>query len=94
MDNPLSNSTVAVAQWCLEQRGLLARLFAPRRFLCPCDSLYRWLLPRLSPEHLEWALADWIRASLVATDDDPFTLDGKTVRGASAVKETHLAIIH
>ena len=68
------NSTVAAAQWCREQRPLLARLFAPRRFLCPCDSLYRWLLPRLSAEHLEWALADWVRATLVATDDDPSAL--------------------
>ena len=82
------NSTVAVAQWCREQRPLLARLFAPRRFLCPCDSLYRWLLPRLSAEHLEWALADWVRATLVATDDDPIALDGKTVRGASAAGHT------
>jgi predicted transposase YbfD/YdcC len=82
------NSTVAAAQWCREQRPLLARLFAPRRFLCPCDSLYRWLLPRLSAEHLEWALADWVRATLVATDDDPIALDGKTVRGASAAGHT------
>jgi predicted transposase YbfD/YdcC len=82
------NSTVAVAQWCREQRRLLARLFGPRRFLCPSDSLYRWLLPRLSAEHLEWALADWVRATLVATDDDPIALDGKTVRGASAAGPT------
>jgi len=82
------NSTVAAAQWCREQRPRLARLFAPRRFLCPCDSLSRWLLPRLSAEHLEWALADWVRATLVATDDDPIALDGKTVRGASAAGHT------
>jgi DDE_Tnp_1-associated len=82
------DSTVAVAQWCREQRRLLARLFGPRRFLCPCDSLYRWLLPRLSAEHLEWALADWVRATLVAADDDPIALDGKTVRGASAAGHT------
>lgn len=78
------DSTVAVAQWCREQRRLLARLFGPRRFLCSSDSLYRWLLPQLSAEHLEWALADWIRATLVAKHDDPIALDGKTVRGASA----------
>jgi len=80
--------TFAVAQWCREQRRVLARLFGPRRFLCPCDSLYRWLLPRLSAEHLEWALADWVRATLVAADDDPIALDGKTVRGASAAGHT------
>jgi hypothetical protein len=78
------NSTGAVAQWCREQRRLLAHLFAPHRFLYPSDSLYRWLLPRLSAEHLEWALADWVRATLLATDDDPLALDGKTVRGAGA----------
>jgi len=36
------NSTLAVGEWCREHRVLLARLFGPRRFLCPCDSLYRY----------------------------------------------------
>ena len=76
------NSTLAVGQWCREHRVLLARLFGPRRFLCPSDSLYRYLLPRISAEHLEWALADWMRATLVAQADEPIAVDGKSVRGA------------
>ena len=76
------NSTLAVGQWCREHRVLLARLFGPRRFLCPCDSLYRYLLPRISAEHLEWALADWMRATLVAEADESIALDGKSIRGA------------
>ena len=83
------DSTVAVAQWCREQRRLLARLFGPRRFLCPCDSLYRWLLPRLSAEHLEWALGRLGACHPGGrADDDPIALDGKTVRGASAAGHT------
>jgi predicted transposase YbfD/YdcC len=77
------NSTLAVGQWCREHHSLLERLFGPRRFLCPSDSLYRRLLPRLSVEHLEWALADWIRATLVAGADEPVALDGKSLRGAA-----------
>ena len=77
------NSTLAVGQWCREHRALLERLFGPRRFLCPSDSLYRRLLPRMSVEHLEWALADWIRATLVAAADEPIALDGKSIRGAA-----------
>jgi predicted transposase YbfD/YdcC len=77
------NSTLAVGEWCREHRELLARLFGPRRFLCPSDSLYRYLLPRISAEHLEWALADWIRATLVAQVDEPIALDGKSIRGAT-----------
>ena len=76
------NSTLAVGEWCREHRELLARLFGPRRFLCPSDSLYRYLLPRISAEHLEWALADWMRATLVAQADEPIAVDGKSVRGA------------
>lgn len=77
------NSTLAVSEWCREHRDLLERLFGPRRFLCPSDSLYRVLLPRLSAEHLEWALADWLRVTLQAEADDPIALDGKSVRGAA-----------
>jgi predicted transposase YbfD/YdcC len=76
------NSTLAVGQWCREQRPLLAQVFGPRRFLCPSDSLYRRLLPRLSAEHLEWAVADWVRATLTAAAAEPIALDGKAVRGA------------
>lgn len=75
------HSTLAVGQWCRDQSLLLKRLFRSRRFLCPSDSLYRKLLPRLSAQHIEWALADWIRVTLVAQVDDPIALDGKTVRG-------------
>ncbi len=76
------DSTLAVAEWCRDQRLLLLRLFGPRDFLCPSDSLYRKLLPRLDVEQIEWALADWIRSTLSAQADDPIALDGKTVRGA------------
>jgi predicted transposase YbfD/YdcC len=77
------DSTLAVGQWCHDQRLLLIRLFGPRRFLCPSDSLYRKLLPRLNALQIECALADWIRATLCAQPDDPIALDGKTVRGAA-----------
>jgi predicted transposase YbfD/YdcC len=87
------DSTLAIGQWCLEQREMLAHLFGPRRFLCPSDSLYRKLLPRLSAEHIEWALADWIRATLVATPDDPIALDGKTVRGARTSEQAALHLL-
>ncbi|GAC1469772.1 MAG: ISAs1 family transposase [Ktedonobacteraceae bacterium] len=76
------DSTVALAQWCRDQRLLLIRLFGPRDFLCPSDSLYRKLLPRLDADHLEWVLAAWIRRTLCAQADDPIAFDGKTVRGA------------
>ncbi|HEY1353670.1 MAG TPA: transposase family protein [Ktedonobacteraceae bacterium] len=52
------DSTLAVGQWCHEQHDLLTQLFGPRRFLCPSDSLYRKLLPRLDAEQIEWTLAD------------------------------------
>lgn len=76
------DSTLAVGQWCRDQHDLLTQLFGPRRFLCPSDSLYRKLLPRLNAEQIEWTLADWIRSTLLAQADDPIALDGKTVRGA------------
>ncbi len=76
------DSTLAIAQWCRDQQALLKQLFGPRRFLCPSDSLYRKLLPRLDAESIEWTLADWIRSTLVAQAEDPIALDGKTVRGA------------
>jgi len=41
-------------------------------------------LPRLSAEHLEWALAGWVRATRPAQDDEPMALDGQTVRGAAS----------
>lgn len=50
--------------------------------MCPSDSLYRKLLPRLDAEQIEGTLADWIRSTLVAAPEDPIALDGKTVRGA------------
>lgn len=81
------DSTLAVAQWCCDQRCLLEQLFGPRRFYCPSDSLYRRLLPSLSAEHLEWAIADWVRATLVARPDEPVALDGKTVRGAKQANQ-------
>jgi predicted transposase YbfD/YdcC len=83
-----ADSTLAIAQWCRDQQALLKRLFGPRRFLCPSDSLYRKLLPRLDAEQIEWALADWIRSTLVAGPEDPIALDGKTVRGARTEEQT------
>ncbi len=71
-----------MAQWCRDQRRLLSRLFGPRRFLCPSNSLYRKLLPRLDAQHIEWTLADWICTTLCAQAEDPIALDGKTMRGA------------
>ena len=65
------DSTLAVGQWCRDQRRLLSRLFGPRRFLCPSDSISRKLLPRLDAEQIEWVLADWIRSTLQAKADDP-----------------------
>jgi predicted transposase YbfD/YdcC len=76
------DSTLAIGQWCRDQRYVLSRLFGKRPFLCPSDSLLRKLLPRLHAEQIEWALADWIRMTLHASPDDPIALDGKTVRGA------------
>ena len=80
------DSTLAIGQWCRDQRCLLIRLFGARTFLCPSDSLFRKLLPRLNAEQIEWALADWIRRTLHAAPDDPIALDGKTVRGAKTAE--------
>jgi predicted transposase YbfD/YdcC len=78
------NSTEAVGQWCQEQHPLLQRLFGPRRHFSPTASLYRRLLPRLSSQQIEWALARWVRATLTAAEEDAVALDGKTVRGAAS----------
>jgi hypothetical protein len=59
-------------------------LFGPRRHLNPTASLYRRFLPRLSIHQFEWALARWVRATLIAALDDAVALDGKTVRGAAS----------
>lgn len=76
------DSTLAVEQWCAEHQPLLRQVFGPLRYLTPSGSLYRRLLPRLSVEHLEWALAGWVRLTRDANDDDPLAVDGKTLRGA------------
>lgn len=78
------NSTEAVGQWCQEQHALLQRLFGPRRHLSPTASLYRRLLPRLSSQQIEWVLARWVRATLIAVEEDAIALDGKTLRGAAS----------
>jgi predicted transposase YbfD/YdcC len=80
------NSTLAIGQWCRDQRALFIRLFGARPFLSPSDSLFRKLLPRLNAEQIEWALADWMRTTLQASPDDPIALDGKTVRGAGTTE--------
>jgi len=81
------NSTLAVAEWCRDHQDLLEKLFGPRKFYCPDDSLYRKLLPRLDAAQLEAAIGDWIRATLLAQPDEPIALDGKTVRGARTDEE-------
>jgi predicted transposase YbfD/YdcC len=81
------NSTHAVEQWCREHQPLLARVFGPLRHLSPSGSLYRRLLPRLSAQHLEWALAAWVRATRPDDDTEPVAVDGKTVRGAATVEQ-------
>jgi len=81
------DSTHAVEQWCQEHRALLARVFGPLRHLTPSGSLYRRLLPRLSAEHLEWALAAWVRATRPPQDGEPVAVDGKTVRGAGTPQQ-------
>lgn len=90
------NSTHAIGQWCREQQALLARLFPAQRHLTPTGSLYRRLLPRLSVEHLEWALAGWVRATRPAQDTEPAALDGKTVRGARTADQPapHLLTVY
>lgn len=90
------DSTHAVGQWCAEQRALLARLFPGQRALTPSGSLYRRLLPRLPVEHLEWALAGWVRATRPANDTEPIACDGKTVRGAGAAAQPapHLLAVY
>ncbi|GAC1402941.1 MAG: ISAs1 family transposase [Chloroflexota bacterium] len=77
------NSLDAVGQWCADQQELLARVFGPRRHLTPTGSLFRRLLPRLSADHVEWALAAWVQATLQAPADEPLIHDGKVVRGAA-----------
>lgn len=49
------DATLAIGQWCRDQRCLFIRLFGARTFLCPSDSLFRKLLPRLNAEQIEWA---------------------------------------
>jgi predicted transposase YbfD/YdcC len=80
------DSTLAIGQWCRDQRDLLRRLFGARPFLCPSDSLFRKVLPRLNAEQIEWALADWVRSTLQANPSDPIALDGKTVRGGTTAE--------
>lgn len=76
------NSTLAVEEWCREHQPLLHQVFGPLRYVTPSGSLYRRLLPRLSVEHMEWALAGWVRATRATNDQEPVAVDGKTVRGA------------
>jgi predicted transposase YbfD/YdcC len=77
------DSLDAVGQWCTDQQDLLARVFGRRRHLTPTGSLFRRLLPRLSAEHVEWALCSWVQATLQAHDDEALIHDGKVVRGAA-----------
>lgn len=76
------NSTLAVEEWCRAHHPLLRQVFGPLRHLTPSGSLYRRLLPRLSVEHLEWALAGWRHASRPVADVEPVAIDGKALRGA------------
>ena len=81
------NSLEAVGEWCQEHRTLLRQTFGPRRHLTPTGSLYRWLLPRLSAAHLEWALASWVQATRARPDTEAVALDGKVLRGAAESEE-------
>lgn len=78
------DSMDAVGQWCQEHRAVLRQRFGPRRHLTPCGSLYRRLLPRLSAEQFEWALAGWVLQTRPHLDREPLAVDGKTVCGATA----------
>jgi hypothetical protein len=49
------HSTLAVAEWCRDEQPLLERVFGPRTFYCPDDSLSRKLLPRLDVSQVEGA---------------------------------------
>lgn len=77
------NSMDAVGQWCQDHRSLLRQRFGPRKHLTPSGSLYRRLLPRLSAESFEWALASWVLHTRPTTDTEPVALDGKTLCGAT-----------
>lgn len=77
------DSMDAVGQWCREHRPLLRQVFGPRKHLTPSGSLYRRLLPRLSADHFEWALASWVVQTRPRTDREPIALDGKTICGAA-----------
>jgi predicted transposase YbfD/YdcC len=78
------DSMDAVGQWCREHRTLLRQLFGPRKHLTPSGSLYRRLLPRLSADHFEWALASWVLHTRPFQDQEPIALDGKTICGATS----------
>lgn len=67
------NSTLAIGQWCRDQKSLLTQLFGARDWLCPDSSLYRKLLPRLDAEQIESTEASWIRSTLQAKPDDPIS---------------------
>jgi hypothetical protein len=77
------NAPQAVEQWGREQQALLAQVFGPLRHRCPCGSRYRRRVPRWSVEHLEGALASWMRGTRPAEDTEPVAVDGKTGRGAA-----------
>jgi predicted transposase YbfD/YdcC len=81
------NSLEAVGEWCREQRTLLRQVFGPRRHLTPTGSLFRWLLPRVSAAHLEWALAGWVQATRQRPDTEAVALDGKVLRGAGSSED-------
>lgn len=86
------DSMDAVGQWCRDHRSLLRQVFGPRRHLTPSGSLYRRLLPRLSVERFEWALAGWLLQTRPGRDREPIALDGTTVCGATtgAARAPHL----
>jgi len=90
------NSTQAVEEWCRAHPALLRRYVGPGRFLTPSGSLYRRLLPRLSVEHLEWALAGWLRATRPVDDREPIARGGKTIRGAGIAPQAapHLLTLY
>lgn len=87
------NSLEAVGEWCQAHREELAAHFPTQRFHTPTGSLLRRLLPRLSVEAVEAALAAWSQATLQAPADaadatEALAVDGKTVRGAASAGQS------
>lgn len=87
------NSLDAVGQWCAEHRPLLRRRFPDQCHLTPSGSLFRWLLPRLSAEQLEWRIAGWMQHQDSVQEAEALAFDGKTVHGSGAAGGTPIHLL-